>query len=107
RHIARHGDLLALRRDQRDRRCCNRRRPGDRFLSRQLFCHGVRDRWSEFEAAGKRRRSAADEGELMSEPHEMTAAELSAAYEAKTLSPVDVTEALLGRIEALDAQVNA
>jgi len=43
----------------------------------------------------------------MSEPHEMTAAELSAAYKTKDLSPVEVTEALLGRIEALDAQVNA
>jgi len=43
----------------------------------------------------------------MSEPHEMTAAELSAAYATKELSPVEVTEALLGRIEALDAQVNA
>ncbi len=43
----------------------------------------------------------------MSEPHEMTAADLSAAYGTKELSPVEVTEALLGRIEALDAQVNA
>jgi aspartyl-tRNA(Asn)/glutamyl-tRNA(Gln) amidotransferase subunit A len=43
----------------------------------------------------------------MSEPHEMTAAELSAAYSTKELSPVEVGEALLGRIEALDAQVNA
>ena len=43
----------------------------------------------------------------MSEPHEMTAAELSLAYATRELSPVEVTEALLGRIEALDAQVNA
>jgi aspartyl-tRNA(Asn)/glutamyl-tRNA(Gln) amidotransferase subunit A len=43
----------------------------------------------------------------MSEPHEMTAAELSSAYGTKELSPVEVTEALLGRIEALDAEVNA
>jgi aspartyl-tRNA(Asn)/glutamyl-tRNA(Gln) amidotransferase subunit A len=42
----------------------------------------------------------------MSEPHEMTAAELSAAYASKDLSPVEVAEALLGRIEALDAEVN-
>jgi aspartyl-tRNA(Asn)/glutamyl-tRNA(Gln) amidotransferase subunit A len=42
----------------------------------------------------------------MSEPHEMTAAELSAAYKTKELSPVEVAEALLGRIEALDAEVN-
>ncbi len=43
----------------------------------------------------------------MPEPHEMTAEELSAAFEARDLSPVEVAEALLGRIEALDAQVNA
>ncbi|HWA89971.1 MAG TPA: amidase [Rhizomicrobium sp.] len=42
----------------------------------------------------------------MSEPHEMSAAELSAAYVTKELSPVEVTEALLGRIEALDAEIN-
>ena len=43
----------------------------------------------------------------MSEPHEMTAAKLSAAYASKDLSPVEVAEALLGRIEALDAEVNS
>ena len=43
----------------------------------------------------------------MSEPHEMTAAELSAAYASKELSPVEVTESLLGRIEGLDAEINA
>jgi aspartyl-tRNA(Asn)/glutamyl-tRNA(Gln) amidotransferase subunit A len=43
----------------------------------------------------------------MSELHEMTATDLSAAYRTKELSPVEVIEALLGRIEALDAQVNA
>ncbi len=43
----------------------------------------------------------------MSEPHEMSAAELSSAYASKELSPVEVAEALLGRIEALDAEVNA
>ena len=43
----------------------------------------------------------------MSEPHEMTAAELSTAYASKDLSPVEVTEALLGRIEGLDAEINA
>src|SRR5579862_976367 len=37
----------------------------------------------------------------------MSAAELSAAYASKELSPVEVTETLLGRIEALDARVNA
>jgi aspartyl-tRNA(Asn)/glutamyl-tRNA(Gln) amidotransferase subunit A len=44
---------------------------------------------------------------MMSEPHEMTAAELTAAYGKKDLSPVEVAEALLGRIEALDADINA
>ncbi len=42
----------------------------------------------------------------MAEPHEMTAAELSAAYSAKELSPVEVAETLLGRIEALDSEIN-
>jgi aspartyl-tRNA(Asn)/glutamyl-tRNA(Gln) amidotransferase subunit A len=37
----------------------------------------------------------------------MTAAELSAAYETKELSPVEVAEALLGRIEALDSEINS
>ena len=37
----------------------------------------------------------------------MTAAELSAAYRAKKLSPVEVTEALLDRIAALDSKINA
>lgn len=41
------------------------------------------------------------------EPHEMSAAELSAAFDARELSPVEVTEACLGRIGALDAKVNA
>ncbi len=41
------------------------------------------------------------------EPHEMTAAELSALYRDGDLSPVDVAEACLGRIEALDAEINA
>ncbi len=44
---------------------------------------------------------------MSTEPHEMTAAELSAAFASKELSPVEVVGALLGRIEALDAQVNA
>lgn len=43
----------------------------------------------------------------MSEPHEMAAAELSSAYASKDLSPVEVAEALLGRIEALDAGINS
>lgn len=41
------------------------------------------------------------------EPHEMSAAELSAAYESRELSPVEATEACLTRIEALDAGINA
>ena len=39
--------------------------------------------------------------------HAMTAAELSAAYAAKKLSPVEVADALLGRIKALDPKLNA
>jgi len=37
----------------------------------------------------------------------MTASELSALFAARDLSPVEVTEACLTRIEALDAEVNA
>lgn len=44
---------------------------------------------------------------MSKEPHEMTAAELSAAYRSRDLSPVEVTEACLGRIEALDSQINS
>ncbi len=44
---------------------------------------------------------------MSKEPHEMTAAELSAAFASRDLSPVEVTEACLGRIEALNSQINA
>ena len=43
----------------------------------------------------------------MSDIHWMTAAELVASYRDKHLSPVEVAEYLLGRIEALDAKINA
>ena len=43
----------------------------------------------------------------MTDIHWMTATELVAAYRDKDLSPVDVAEYLLGRIEALDANINA
>ncbi|HEY2069456.1 MAG TPA: amidase [Rhizomicrobium sp.] len=43
----------------------------------------------------------------MSEPHEMTAHELSRAFHDGDLSPVEVAEGCLARIEALDAEVNA
>lgn len=39
--------------------------------------------------------------------HWLSAAELSAAYREQTLSPVEVTEFLLGRIDALDAEINS
>src|SRR5437868_15494110 len=39
--------------------------------------------------------------------HELSAAELSAAFSSKDLSPVEVTQACLARIEGLDAEVNA
>jgi len=41
------------------------------------------------------------------EPHELTASEMSALFASRDLSPVEVTEACLGRIEALDAEINA
>src|SRR5690242_2296831 len=44
---------------------------------------------------------------MSNEPHEMTASELSALFAARDLSPVEVTEACLTRIEALDVEVNA
>src|ERR1043165_7481164 len=43
----------------------------------------------------------------LKEPHELTAAELSTAFANRDLSPVEVTEACLARIEALDAEINA
>src|SRR5665213_2818318 len=42
-----------------------------------------------------------------SEPHEMTAAELSRAFHDGDLSPVEVAQGLLARIEALDSEINA
>ncbi|MCC6921132.1 MAG: amidase [Alphaproteobacteria bacterium] len=41
------------------------------------------------------------------DPQWMTAAELSAGYAAGSFSPVEIAEGLLGRIDALDARVNA
>jgi len=43
----------------------------------------------------------------MLDPHELSAAELSRAFHDGDLSPVEVTQACLARIEALDAQVNS
>lgn len=43
----------------------------------------------------------------MNDIHWLTATELVAAYRSKELSPVEVSEYLLGRIEALDAGINA
>jgi aspartyl-tRNA(Asn)/glutamyl-tRNA(Gln) amidotransferase subunit A len=43
----------------------------------------------------------------MSDIHWMTATQLVASYRSKDLSPVEVAEYLLGRIEALDANINA
>ncbi|MBU6444419.1 MAG: amidase [Alphaproteobacteria bacterium] len=43
----------------------------------------------------------------MRELHELSAAELSDAYDARTLSPVEVAQSCLSRIEALDAGINA
>ncbi|HSC18291.1 MAG TPA: amidase family protein, partial [Rhizomicrobium sp.] len=41
------------------------------------------------------------------EPHQLSAAELSTAFASRELSPVEVTEGCLARIEALDAEINA
>ncbi len=43
----------------------------------------------------------------ISQPHLLDATELAAAYRARTLSPVEVTEHLLARIEALDTSLHA
>jgi len=44
---------------------------------------------------------------MTSELHEMTAAELGEAYRTRAASPVEVAEACLGRIDALDATINS
>src|SRR5271170_6195284 len=44
---------------------------------------------------------------MASELYQMTAAELAEAYSSGEASPVDTTEACLGRIDALDASINA
>lgn len=41
------------------------------------------------------------------DPQWLSAAELARGYEAGTFSPVEIAEGLLGRIEALDAKLNA
>jgi aspartyl-tRNA(Asn)/glutamyl-tRNA(Gln) amidotransferase subunit A len=46
-------------------------------------------------------------GNAMSDVHWLTAAELSAAYAARRLSPVEVVQALLERIAAHDSQIHA
>lgn len=43
---------------------------------------------------------------MSKELHEMTAAELSAAFSTRDVSPVEAAEAFLGRIEALDSEIN-
>src|SRR5476649_1083551 len=44
---------------------------------------------------------------MSNEPHEMTASELSAQFATRDLSPVEVTEGCIARIEALDAEINS
>jgi aspartyl-tRNA(Asn)/glutamyl-tRNA(Gln) amidotransferase subunit A len=44
---------------------------------------------------------------MSNEPHEMTASELSSLFAARDLSPVEVTEGCIARIEALDAEINS
>ena len=43
----------------------------------------------------------------MSELHFLTIAEASAKIRAKTLSPVELTQAYLARVKALDGQLNS
>jgi len=43
----------------------------------------------------------------MARPHQLTAREMAAAFQRQSLSPVEVTRALLGRIEALEPSLNA
>src|SRR3990172_5532040 len=43
----------------------------------------------------------------MTEAHWLTAGEISSAYAARRLSPVELVQALLNRISALDPQLNA
>lgn len=44
---------------------------------------------------------------MTKEPHELSAAELFLAYRAREMSPVEVAECCLSRIEALDSEINA
>ena len=44
---------------------------------------------------------------MSKDPHEMTASELSALFASRDLSPVEVTEGCIARIEALDAEINS
>ncbi|MGZ5935233.1 MAG: amidase [Rhizomicrobium sp.] len=44
---------------------------------------------------------------MSKDPHEMTASELSALFASRDLSPVEVTEGCITRIEALDAEINS
>ena len=43
----------------------------------------------------------------MARPHELTAREMAAAFQRRSLSPVEVTRALLARIEAWESRINA
>ena len=43
----------------------------------------------------------------MTDPHRHSAAELSAAFAARNLSPVDATESVLARIDAWEPKLNA
>ena len=43
----------------------------------------------------------------MTDPADLSAAELLAAYAGRSLSPVEVTEAVIGRIEAWEPRLNA
>src|SRR5262249_12823531 len=82
----------------RDHRCADvRRRPLRRGGGATL--RGAR----RARAQGLRGRAA----EMTAELHDLSIAELSALLQARKLSPVELTDALIARVEQLDAQTHA
>src|SRR5699024_9499199 len=73
--------------------------------SPRTSCAGSRDvRWTT--SSTRRWATSPPRGAEMN-PTEMTAVELVAAYGAKELSPVEVTNAIVDRIEEVDGEINA
>src|SRR5262249_8687784 len=85
----------------------HRRRSGRVFSARACVGYDCGDERPR-DLARRARRDRANHGEVgMTDLHWMTATQLISAYRTKDLSPVEVAEYLLGRIEALDAKINA